>query len=212
MNEKAQRRLSALIPILFFFLAVALCLATAEKTFAESAQRIQGKKVAMIIAYRNFQDTEFKVPKKMFEKEGALITVVSSKMGKAVGMKGSKAQIDLLIDDVNVANFNAIVFIGGMGVRGEYWENPKAHAVAREAVKQGKILAAICWGPVILANAGALEGKKGTVATSGGTRSILKKKGCKYSWSNVVVDGNIITANGPSAAKAFARAVIESLE
>jgi len=112
-----------------------------------------------------------------------------------------------------VADFDAVVFIGGKGVKEEYWDNPKAHAVAQEAVKQGKVLAAICWGPVILANAGVLDGKKGTVADYEGSAWILKKKGCKYSiWSSVVVDGKIITANGRGAAKSFAKAIIKSLE
>jgi putative intracellular protease/amidase len=60
---------------------------------------------------------------------------------------------------------------------------------------------------------GVLDGKKGTVANSGGAGSVLKKKGCKYSiWSSVVVDGKIITANGPGASKSFAKTIIELLK
>ena len=211
MPKKAGKCLSILILVLF--LAATLSVAAVQKAFAESAQRFKGKKVALVIAFRDFQDTEFNVPKKMFQKEGALITVVSSMTGKAIGSEGMNVEIDILIDDIDVTNFDAVVFIGGEGVEEEYWDNPKAHAVAQEAVKQGKVLAAICWGPVILANAGVLDGKKGTVADYGGAVSILKKKGCKYSiWSSVVVDGKIITANGRGAAKSFAKAIIESLE
>lgn len=211
MTKKARKGLSILILVLF--LVVSLCVAAGEQSFAESPQLIQGKKVALVIPFRDFQDREFNVSKKIFQKEGALITIVSSKMGKAIGSKGTCVKTDILIDDLDVTSFNAVVFIGGVGVKEEYWDNPKAHNVAQETVKQGKVLAAICWGPVILANAGVLDGKKGTVANSGGAGSILKKKGCKYSiWSSVVVDGKIITANGPGASKSFAKAIIESLE
>ena len=211
MPRKAEKCLSVLI--LTVFLAATLSVAAVQKSFAESAQRIKGKKVALVIAYRDFQDTEFKVPRKMFKKEGAIITIVSSIKGQATGSEGMEVETDMLIDDVDVSNFDAVVFIGGVGVKGEFWDNSKAHAVARDTVKQGKVLAAICWGPVILANAGVLDGKKGTVADYGGAVSILKKKGCKYSvWSSVVVDGKIITANGRHAAKSFAKAIIESLE
>ena len=201
------------ILILGLFLAATLSVVAIEETLAESAQRIKGKKVALVIAYRDFQDTEFNVPRNMFQKEGALLTIVSSKKGKAIGSEGMNVETDMLIDDVDVTNFDAVVFIGGKGVQEEYWDNPKAHAVAQEAVKQGKVLAAICWGPVILANAGVLDGKKGTVADYGDAVWILKKKGCKYNvWNSVVVDGKIITANGRHAAKSFAKAIIKSLE
>jgi len=211
MPKKIIKSLSVLIPVLL--LACTLTFLAVQKTSAESPQRIQGKRVALIIAYRDFQDTEFNVPKKLLQKEGALITIVSSEKGTASGSEGMSVQTDMLIRDVQVADFDAVVFIGGRGVREEYWDNPKAHAVAQEAAKQGKVLAAICWAPVILANAGVLDGKKGTVANGGGAGMILKEKGCKYSlWSSVVVDGRIITANGRSAAKSFAKAIIKALE
>jgi len=211
MPQKGRKCLSILILVLF--LAATLSGANLQKAFAASSQRIKGKKIALVIAHRDFQDTEFNTPKKMFQKEGALITIVSSKTGKAIGSEGMNVETDILIEDLDVTNFNAVVFIGGRGVQAEYWDNPRAHAVAQEAVRHGKILAAICWGPVILANAGVLDGKKGTVADAGSAVSILKKKGCKYSvWKSVVIDGKIITANGRSASKSFAKAIIKSLE
>jgi protease I len=210
MNRRLGRSLYVLIPVLI--LALTLSLATAEKAFAESGL-IEGKKIAMIISYEDFQDTEFRVPKKMFDKEGALVTVVSSEVGNATGKNGASVKTELLIGNVNVADFDAVVFIGGRGVREEYWYNPEAHALAQEAVKQGKVVAAICWAPVILANAGVLDGKKGTVATVGGAGLILQKKGCKYdAWHSVVVDGRIITANSQGASKSFAKAIVKALE
>ncbi len=69
-------------------------------------------------------------------------------------------------------DFDAIVFIGGPGVV-EYVANPAALNLAREAVRQRKILAAIDTAPSILANAGVLTGVRATSFLSERNRLIL---------------------------------------
>jgi len=186
-------------------LAVFLCLPAAQA-------KAQDKNILMVIAHNGFQDTEFNTPFKMFKEHGFQVTVASSEPGTATGMRGRKVEPDLLLSEAEVQNYEAIVFVGGMGVKAEYWDNPEAHALAREAVNQGKVVAAICWGPVVLANAGILDGKKATVAAACGADRILRHKGCRYKNRNVVTDGKLITANGPHAAESFALAVINALK
>jgi protease I len=192
-----------------FFLFLAVTVLAINSTVQAGAQ---GKKVLMIIAHRDFQDKEFKIPRKTFEKDGLQVSVSSSKTGEARGSSGTRVEPDVLIDDVNVADYDAVVFVGGLGVKKDYWNNAKAHAIARDAVAQGKVLAAICWAPVILANAGVLEGKQATVSKYMNAHRILKTKGCTYTGKKVTADGNIITADGPDAAKSFAKAIIEALQ
>ncbi|MDY7000277.1 MAG: DJ-1/PfpI family protein [Thermodesulfobacteriota bacterium] len=189
---------------LWLILALFLCL--------PAQVQAQGKNVLMVIAHRDFQDTEFGTPFKMFQEQGFNVTVASSKPGTATGMRGKKVELDLVVSEAKAKDYDAVVFVGGLGVKKEYWDNAEAHALAREAAEQEKVVAAICWAPVILANAGVLDGKKATVATSGGADRALRRKGCKYKSRNVVVDGKIITANGPRAASKFAQAVIDALK
>jgi len=106
------------------------------------------------------------------------------------------------------------LFIGGSGAQ-EYIGDENCYRVARETVKAGKILGAICIAPAILAKAGVLEGKKSTVWSSAMDRSavkILESSGAKYLAEPVVVDGKIVTASGPIAAKKFAEKIIEILK
>lgn len=166
----------------------------------------------MVVGQRYFRDVEFTIPKARFEAEGALIVIVSSNLSIAEGDEGTKVKPDILIDDLNVSVFDAIVFIGGSAVKKDFWESPQAHAVCREAVEKDKILAAICWGPVVLANAGVLQGKKATGHDAQGADGILKSKGCIYTGESVSVDGSIITAFGPSSADSFATAIIDALK
>lgn len=162
----------------------------------------------MIVAARNFRDEEFQRPKEILESQGAKVTIASSTLDLATGMLGARVKPDVLVKDIKVEDYDAIVFVGGVGAA-EYWEDPVAHRIAREAVEKGKILCAICIAPVTLANAGVLSGKKVTVF--GAEAEKLKAKGAKYTGAKVEQDGNIITASGPEAAKEFGEAIVRAL-
>jgi len=186
---------------------LAMAMATVAVGSNKDSKSIEGNRVCMIVPYKNYQDEELDIPKELFEAKGAVVTIISSESGFATGMSGVKTEVDGTCEKLNVGDFDAIVFIGGLGVI-EYHDDPNAHAIAQQAIQQDKILAAICLAPVILANAGVLEGKRATVL-SGAER--LERKGGTYVNEPVVVDGDIITANGPPAAEEFAREIIMAL-
>jgi len=124
-------------------------------------------------------------------------------------MLGAQVKPDLLLKDVAVSDYDAIVFVGGSGAQ-EYWNDPVAHAIAKEAVAQGKVLAAICIAPTTLAKAGVLQGKKVTAFSS--EAGALKACGANYTGASVERDGLLITANGPQAATKFAEEIAKALE
>ena len=173
----------------------------------------KGKKIAMIIASKQFRDEEYQKPKALFEKEGAKVVTASSALNEVTGMFGAKAKPTMDFKDIKVEDYDAIVFVGGMGAS-EYWDNPTAHEIAKTAVEKGKVLSAICIAPVTLANAGVLEGKRGTVWTdqAGDIKKKFTSKGVNYTGKAVEVDGKIITGNGPEAAEEFGKAVIKALQ
>lgn len=175
---------------------------------------LENKKIAMIIAFREFRDEEYFIPKQTLQAAGAEIITCSASLGKAIGKFGGEANINILIKDIRVEDYDAVLFIGGSGAQ-EYIGDENCYRVARETVKAGKILGAICIAPAILAKAGVLEGKKSTVWSSTMDKSavkILESSGAKYLAEPVVVDGKIVTASGPIAAKKFAEKIIEILK
>ncbi len=173
-----------------------------------SPPRVEGKKVLMIIAPKNFRDEELLEPKGVLTQAGAVVEVASTSLDTAVGMLGAEVGVDLLVDSVRVADYDAVVFVGGMGAS-QYWESTKAHSIAQEASQTGKVLGAICIAPVTLANAGLLREKKATVWASEKER--IEAKGAKYTGSSVQVDGRIITADGPKAAREFGQTILKAL-
>lgn len=169
------------------------------------------KKAVLIIAPQGFQDEEYNGTRKALEDANIQVQAASSLKETAVGKFGREVTVDINLDEINIRDFDAVIFIGGPGAR-NYMENARAHEIARATLEQGKILGAICIAPTILAHADVLKGKKATVWSDPLDKSaieILKNKGVVYVDSSVVVDGNIITANGPASASAFGQKIVE---
>lgn len=162
----------------------------------------------MIIAAGNFRDEELQKPKEILEKAGAKVLVVSTTLEEVRGMLGARVKPDLLLSDLRVDEFQAVVFVGGTGAS-QYWDDPLAHRIARETLEKGKILGAICIAPVTLARAGVLTGKRATVFPTEAQK--LQEKGVIYTGAKVERDGQIITASGPEAAEDFANALVNAL-
>ena len=163
-------------------------------------------KAVLVVAFHGFQDFEYQDTKKALENFNIKTITISSKIGEAVGKFGKSINIDKTFSDIDIEQFGAVIFIGGPGAA-EYIEDDSAHQLAREAVEKNKVLGAICLAPAILARAGVLQNKKATVWFSKETIDILKNGQAEYIDRPVVVDGKIITANGPMAAKNFGQKI-----
>jgi len=69
----------------------------------------------MVIASQDFRDEELLTPKEILENKGVKVTIASSSLDTATGMLGAKVKPDILIEDVNVNDFDAVIFVGGAG-------------------------------------------------------------------------------------------------
>lgn len=169
-------------------------------------------KALFIVAPEAYQDKEYGDTRTELEKGNVNIEVASSKSGEAQGKFGGKVKIDKTADQVNVDDYDAIIFIGGPGAV-NFQHDKEAHRIIKETQDKQKLLAAICIAPTILAYAGALRGKKATVWDDGnGTQAeILRNGGAQYLAEDVVTDGIIITANGPHAAMRFGQTILKNL-
>jgi len=171
-------------------------------------QSAKGKKAVMIIASNNFRDEELLKPREVLEKNGVTVTVASSSLKEATGMLGAKVKPDILFTNINVAEYDTVIFVGGSGAD-EYWDNPTAHKIANDANSAKKVIGAICIAPVTLAKAGLLKNKKATTYSS--TVKDIKSAGANYTGADVEKDGNIITASGPAVAQKFGEAIVKAL-
>lgn len=167
------------------------------------------KKAAFFIAFKGFRDEEYSEPKKILEEAGIKVTTVSTSKGKAEGKFKMTADVDATLEEINPDEYDAAVLIGGPGAL-EHLDNTKVHKIVKDFYLNGKIVAAICISPVILAHAGLLNGKKATVWADG--KDELIKNGAVYTAIPVETDGLIVTANGPASAKEFGKKIVEMLK
>jgi len=193
---------------LIFALVLSLGIIVNASQGGENMAKLKGKKAVMVIAEKNFRDEELFEPKKILEAEGVKVIVVSTSFNIARGMLGGKVKPDMLLSEIKVDDYDAIIFVGGSGAS-QYWNDSLAHNIAKEAVEKNKVLGAVCIAPVTLANAGVLTGKKATVWPS--ERGKIEAKGAIYTGESVQIEGKIITAEGPQAARRFGEAIAKVL-
>jgi protease I len=163
-------------------------------------------KVVFITSPEGFRDEEYYIPKQIIEKNNILVSTASSKIGPITGKFGFKTLSTILIQDVSVDNFDAIVYIGGNGAD-IFFNNIYALQLAKDFFKHLKVTAAICIASVILAKAGILNNKKATVFKE--AKDILINHNAIYTGKSIEIDSNIITANGPDAATLFGNAIVK---
>jgi len=190
--------------ILFILLAPLTATVLAEGT-------LEGKKILMVIAQQDFRDEELFKPKAVFEGAGASVFVAAPRNETATGMLGGEVQPDFAISDVNASEFDAVVVVGGSGSPKYLWDDTQLRNLVRDAYEDGKVVAAICLSPVVLARAGILKGKPATVFPSSDAVAELKKGGAIYKDESVVIAGRIVTGRDPASVEAFANAIVSLL-
>ena len=189
-----------------------ICVGYPIEQAAEEALKDQegtgAKRAALIVASQNFRDEELFETKRALDAAAVQTVIASTRIGIIRGALGNIAEANILVGQLRIEDYDAIIFIGGPGAI-EYVANPAALNLAREAVRQRKILAAIDTAPTILANAGVLFGVRATSFLS--ERNRLIQAGAVYTGIPVEQDRLIITGSGPMASIQFGRAVADAL-
>jgi len=141
----------------------------------------------------------------------------------------------LPLSKINPDDYDAVFFPGGHGPMFDLGNNVDAHRIARKMFEDGKIVAAVCHGPVGIVNMKLSNGEyfvKGRNVT-GFTNAeedevkmtahmpflledAVKKNGGNFfggpNWAeNVIQDGKLITGQNPLSARLVAKKIVEAL-
>jgi protease I len=167
------------------------------------------KKIALVIAHKNYQPVEYGVPKKVFEDAGHAVITISDKPGKATASDGTTTNVDHVVSKFDPTQCDGIVFIGGQGAL-DFLDNDASYRFIQKAVMAEKLVAGICSATRILAKAGALAAKTATGWDGDkALAEIFDKHAVIYDdESGVVTDGKLVTAQGPAQAEEFARQIL----
>jgi protease I len=175
------------------------------------SKRLQGTRVLFVIAPQHFRDEEFLEPRKALEDEGIQITVASLGTELAKGMLGLEIRPEISLELAHSKDYQAIVVAGGSGTRHYLWGNDILHAILHDFSKEGKVIAAICLAPAILAETDLLEGVSATVYPSEEAKNKMVAGHALLLDQPVVKAGRIVTGRDPQAASAFGKAVVDTL-
>jgi len=154
---------------------------------------------------KDFNEEEFTIIKKRLLKAGKQVFVTSDDHFVCSGSKGMKVKSDTSFYNVNVNNFASLILVGGTGSRA-YWKNEALQKIIKKFFDAKKVIAAICSSPIALAKAGILQNKKATCYSE--DKMELINAGIDYQDRNVVVDGNVVTANDSRSTLQFTEAVL----
>ncbi|MDE7442542.1 MAG: DJ-1/PfpI family protein [Muribaculaceae bacterium] len=138
-----------------------------------------------------------------------VITVAVGVAGPVVGAHGIPVVADTSVDQLpDELEAEWLIAPGGMPGASNLAACDKLCAMLKAQSARGGHIAAICAAPaVVLAPLGLLEGRNATCYP--GFENQCEDQGAVMKAVRVVVDGNIITGNGPSSAIPFALAIAE---
>lgn len=122
---------------------------------------------------------------------------------------GGWVKFDRLVDQANPADYDAVVIPGGAWNPDALRADPAVLGFVKAVAARGGIVASLCHGPWVLADAGLLEGRRAT--SWGPMRRDLERAGAAYVDAPVVIDGQLITSRGPIDLAAFLTAIGDKL-
>lgn len=165
------------------------------------------KKVLVMLA-EGFEEVEAVTIVDLLRRANIDVQTVSITGRRIVdGAHGIPVTADIVFEDADFANAEMIVLPGGLPGTTNLLEYEPLTAKLKEFAAQGRPLGAICAAPMVLAAHGILEGKNATIYV--GMEDNLA--GAVRCADKVVIDGNIITSQGPGTAMPFALEIIRFL-
>lgn len=174
------------------------------------AKALTGIKVLFVLAQKDFREEEIAAPRKILEEAGATCLMASPEGGEVTGMGGKSIMTISVTEPRNVDIAGGIVF-GGAGAATSLWANMLVHKQLRMIERDRKPLAAVGLGVVVLAKAGLLEKRKATVYVTSDALKALKEGGAIYEKKPLVIDRDVITADGDGSAERLATIFRETL-
>jgi protease I len=171
---------------------------------------LNGLHIAILVT-DGFEQVEFAESKSALEREGAITKIVSDKHEKVQAVNGDNQaeqfNVDLTLDEADAADFDAVVLPGGAASAARLRDMSKARQFVQRLDGQGKSIAAICHGVLLLASAGLVEGRKLTSRPD--LQDDMRKAGADWIDHEVVADGSLVTSRGPADIPAFTQKMIE---
>ncbi len=176
-------------------------------------RNINGKHVAVLVD-NYFEQAEFEEPVQTLKEAGAEVTVITTKDKQLIGLnhadRGDKFEADLLLDQADWIDYDALVLPGGAINADSLRVNEDVKQWAASFLDSGKPVAIICHAPWVLVSADLVDGRKLTSYHT--IRDDIMNAGGDWVDMPVVINDNLITSRQPDDLPLFIEAIMTMLE
>ena len=162
-------------------------------------------KVAVLLA-EGFETIEALTTVDILRRAGVICNTIGTKSLEVTTSHSITIKADKVLNE-EVYDYDVVVLPGGMPGAVNLRDDEKVNELVKKFYDEGKIVAAICAGPITFGKLGIVNGKNATCYPGFEDQLV----GCNYKEELVVVDGNIITSRGPATAMEFAYKLLEVL-
>ena len=168
-------------------------------------------KIAFLV-HNYFEQVELTEPREILEQHGHTTVLIAAEDKTVQGMQGDvnkqdEFEVDLLLKDAKVSDYDALVLPGGTLNADKLRINPAAQQLVKDFLQADRLVAAICHAPWLLISSGVVKGK--TITAYESLKDDVNNAGATYQDEAVVRDGDIITSRKPDDIPAFAQAIDE---
>jgi 4-methyl-5(b-hydroxyethyl)-thiazole monophosphate biosynthesis len=163
---------------------------------------------ALVPLAEGVEEMEAVIAVDTLRRAGWSVTVAGLAEGPTLASRGVRLLADQPWDAVRPETFDVLVIPGGAGGVTRLAADERVLNAARQFARDGKWIAAVCAGPLVLQAAGLLAGRRVTCHPA----AAPKLTAAARLPDRVVVDGRLVTSQGPGTSFEFALTLVKHLD
>jgi protease I len=175
------------------------------------ADKLQGKRIAFLVAPEGAEQVELTEPWKAVESEGGKPELISLEAGEIQAFnhldKGDTFPVDRTVADASASDYDALVLPGGVANPDILRMDDDAVAFTRAFFEEAKPVGVICHGPWTLVEADVLRGR--TITSWPSMKTDIRNAGGTWVDEEVVVDEGLVSSRNPDDLPAFCAKIVE---
>src|SRR5215217_7734688 len=176
-----------------------------------ASDKLQGKRIAFVVAPEGTEQVELTEPWKAVEEAGGTPELLSTDEGQVQAFnhldKADTFTVDRTVSEADASEYDGLVLPGGVANPDFLRMDQDAVAFVRAFFEQAKPVAAICHAPWTLIEADVVKGRKLTSWPS--LQTDLRNAGANWVDEEVVVDQGLVTSRKPDDLAAFCKKLVE---
>jgi protease I len=177
------------------------------------SERIDGKRVAFLVANEGVEQVELTTPWEAVEKAGGEPVLIAPETGEVQAFehldKADTFEATEAVADVDAADYDGLVLPGGVANPDRLRRVPEAVDFTRGFFEAGKPVAAICHAPWVLVEAGVVDGR--TLTSFPSLRTDIRNAGGTWVDEEVHVEAGLVSSRKPDDLDAFCAKAIEEI-